>query len=1420
MGSLEGKAQVEGMSGDLLGEYTSSGNSPVHLGGEFLPLTAEFTRDGTDLYLENHNGDYIVVRDYFSTYPGPDLISQGGAKLTADIVSRLAGPGPVAQSGATQTDASPIGQITEASGAITIKHADGTSEEGFEGSMVFKGDVLETGSDGDFVIVFVDDTQFSMGPSGRAVLDDLVYNTEDKSENGMGVTLLQGVFSFVSGKIAKDDHDSVDIRTPVGTIGIRGTSWSGKVAQVGEESIFTLFTGAILVANEGGSELLSLAQQTVIVTSSTVAPSKPFVLTEEQLIDAYGKVLQLINPDWSEDEEFDPSKINPEAGPQNGGGSGGGAGFSQPQLAELGDGLGLGGILGLSDLLNQTDLTEDEFRNLLDPNFDPEEPSAEVKVVGITDPETKLIVGFEVQVLLDTPSEDPIKIFYEVIPGTATSDSSVLGGLDYLDLGGGVITLLPGETFKSFSVDLVDDDVIEGMEFFIVQLTGAENANIDPLASQAIIYIEDDDIGVISIKPMETEVPEGPVAFAAFAAFAAPEPEADSTVNESDGVVQFRFVLDKAVAPGVEVRVDYTVVGEGASRTGLTPGETQSAYFSGGTDGLPAGSEIVVSIPLLDDDGYQGTQGFTIQVVGASSNAVIDQSESEISVTVEDDETPVLVSDPEDADVAENSDGDSATGVSLGLEGGSGNFSSIVFADDQSDFQALGLTSGGVAVTLSGMGTSVLTGMAGDQEVFVVTLNADGTYDFELMAGVDHLSDEDIQSLTFAFEAEDTNGSSANGDFSVNIEDSATPSAGAVARVSVDEDDLPDGGDTTKESTTSGAEIPISFNGDGPGSVELDISGLPEVTSDGDPVIYSLETLEDGVTQILTATAQPGEGEGRTVFTLEFAPNGNGDNYAYSVTLFDNLDHPDEGEDELEFNLGLIIEDQDGDQQTGSFTFAVKDDIPVAFDDAETVEAVPYPNYNLTFILDSSGSMNEEVEQEDGTTKTRMEILKESVSNLLNGYSEIGGAFNITLIEFSTSSNVRLITASVQEALDYINSPIQFHPQGSTNYREALADNEDGAQGVLSEQLNNEELAGYLNTVYFISDGAPFPTSNEVPVGENGENAWQTFVDENGIEVIVVGVGNNLDTDQLALVDNSGDDPIIIDDANDLDDVLTGTLPEIAEGNIVSNGIEDQLGADGATVTQISFEFDDNGQIAAYEDAGGTVTDLGGGFYSVAFDIPEDGTPLEVSLANGSKFSIDNSGEYRFEAAVGVPVGTVNEFTYTLVDGDGDLTTATLSFSFVEDGELPVASVLSLEGGSLIEGDEFANLLEGFASDDTLVGGAGDDSLGGGGGDDLFYGGSGADIFFITGDDDGEVTIADFDVAEDTVDLDALFDAFSIGTDDRGEGDAWQLEVHGGVATLTFAAADTPEVKFANITDPDTEDLQELASRISVGDES
>ncbi|WP_170827111.1 FecR family protein, partial [Magnetovibrio blakemorei] len=207
----------------------SQGNVTLPSGDDFL--RADFSRAGPDLLIETPSGSHFIVVDYFMAAASPALVTSDGAVLSAKLVTTLAGPvapGQVAQLGfgapATQQDVGlgvPIGQVNEAEGQVTVTHPDGTQETLLTGGSVFQGDVLQTAAGASVSVIFVDDTVFSLAEDGRMVLDEMVYDAS--AQTGVfKAEVVQGVFSFVSGQVAKTSPDGMVVSTPTTTIGIRG----------------------------------------------------------------------------------------------------------------------------------------------------------------------------------------------------------------------------------------------------------------------------------------------------------------------------------------------------------------------------------------------------------------------------------------------------------------------------------------------------------------------------------------------------------------------------------------------------------------------------------------------------------------------------------------------------------------------------------------------------------------------------------------------------------------------------------------------------------------------------------------------------------------------------------------------------------------------------------------------------------------------------------------------------------------------------------------------------------------------------------------------------------------------------------------------------------------------------------------------
>ncbi len=148
----------------------------------------------------------------------------------------------------------------------------------------------------------------------------------------------------------------------------------------------------------------------------------------------------------------------------------------------------------------------------------------------------------------------------------------------------------------------------------------------------------------------------------------------------------------------------------------------------------------------------------------------------------------------------------------------------------------------------------------------------------------------------------------------------------------------------------------VNFGADQPGTFSLssDFSGLPALTSNGEPVLYGFVPNPSGIQNPLIGFVDvadpPGDSregvfdsDDRLVFSLHLNPNG-----TYIFELRDQLDHHPvvladdaEGILPIDFSSVVIATDADGDTVAlgeGSFTIDVIDDVPRAREDGFTVD--------------------------------------------------------------------------------------------------------------------------------------------------------------------------------------------------------------------------------------------------------------------------------------------------------------------------------------------------------------------------------------------------------------------------------------------------------------------------------------------------
>lgn len=145
------------------------------------------------------------------------------------------------------------------------------------GDPVYLGDKVTTGAAGRLQIMLPDETVFTLGPNAALVIDKFVYDPAT-SAGKVSATVLQGTFRFVTGKVARREPSDMEVKLPVGSIGVRGTSVAGETDGT-RATIVLLGPGP---ANDGGDRQGRILVSGVGATgaATTVEVSRPGFGTE------------------------------------------------------------------------------------------------------------------------------------------------------------------------------------------------------------------------------------------------------------------------------------------------------------------------------------------------------------------------------------------------------------------------------------------------------------------------------------------------------------------------------------------------------------------------------------------------------------------------------------------------------------------------------------------------------------------------------------------------------------------------------------------------------------------------------------------------------------------------------------------------------------------------------------------------------------------------------------------------------------------------------------------------------------------------------------------------------------------------------------------------------------------------------------
>jgi hypothetical protein len=172
-----------------------------------------------------------------------------------------------------------VGKTDELEGDATLTR-NGTTRPLQKGDEIQMGDTVSTGDKARTQLTFADGTVFTISENTTFRIDEYVYDPKSPANNHASYSWLSGSFRYVSGLLGKQKNPDVNIDTPYGGIGIRGTEFIGKLATETGSANIKLITGKLECSPRGISTSSAQSGPVTIDLSSTEVKSSPLTLAD------------------------------------------------------------------------------------------------------------------------------------------------------------------------------------------------------------------------------------------------------------------------------------------------------------------------------------------------------------------------------------------------------------------------------------------------------------------------------------------------------------------------------------------------------------------------------------------------------------------------------------------------------------------------------------------------------------------------------------------------------------------------------------------------------------------------------------------------------------------------------------------------------------------------------------------------------------------------------------------------------------------------------------------------------------------------------------------------------------------------------------------------------------------------------------
>ncbi|HHI5016974.1 tandem-95 repeat protein [Vibrio parahaemolyticus] len=434
------------------------------------------------------------------------------------------------------------------------------------------------------------------------------------------------------------------------------------------------------------------------------------------------------------------------------------------------------------------------------------------------------------------------------------------------------------------------------------------------------------------------------------------------------------------------------------------------------------------------------------------------------------------------------------------------------------------------------------------------------------------------------------------------------------------------------------------------------------------------------------------------------------------------------------------------------------DDNDVIVGDVQGLQIVEGQDYNIAFMLDTSGSMGYDVGRAVTELKTVLNTLIESASG------PHSGKVNVLLTTFSTESKqvleLDLSSDNAKSQVESILDAIVKLGDGNTNY-------EAGFQSALNWFENAD--SGATNLSYFISDGRPNQaTDNNVNWYSSKESVVLGVSEQQLVTLADVlpsdyRFGDTVTYNNKTVIDfrgtvyslSTGEEMGRMLNSYEYDDFGNNVLEQannaysaLAEfSEVRSIGIGGHLNEDSLK------HFDSDGVVRTNIDVNQLAEVILG--KEVSLMQGKD----EISSLDGNDIIFGDAIRFDINGEQGV--SALQNYVASQLGKDVALVTKEEVHHYITENQVEFEQSRYYDQADTIYGGAGNDILFGQGGNDKLFGGADNDILIGGLGSDILTGGDGEDIFKWIDVANERDIVTDFSSSEDSLDFSDLFDDLS-----------------------------------------------------------